>query len=183
MKARSLWQSGGNPTPALPTMGNVANTMGNVSNTVGNTMGNVANTMGNTMGNVGNTMGNVANTMGNVANTMGNAAGTVKQTIQANPHYSLFALPLVIYGLIALYMNLITKKTGLKEYVAFIYLSFLLLLLGYSRYCTSKLTSQGGGMIFMIASYLMVTSVAALIFFLYKVLTYKEDTPTQTTSR
>ena len=179
MKARSLWQCGGNPTPALSTMGNVGNTMGNV----GNTMGNVANTMGNTMGNVGNTMGNVANTMGNVANTMGNAAGTVKQTIQANPHYSLFALPLVIYGLIALYMNLITKKTGLKEYVAFIYLSFLLLLLGYSRYCTSKLTSQGGGMIFMIASYLMVTSVAALIFFLYKVLTYKEDTPTQTTSR
>lgn len=176
MKARSLWQSGGIPTPALPTMGNVSNTMGNVANTMGNTMGNVANTMGN----VGNTMGN---TMGNVANTMGNAAGTVKQTIQANPHYSLFALPLVIYGLIALYMNLITKKTGLKEYVAFIYLSFLLLLLGYSRYCTSKLTSQGGGMIFMIASYLMVTSVAALIFFLYKVLTYKEDTPTQTTSR
>ena len=44
MKARSLWQNGGIPTPVSNTMGNVANTMGNVSNTVGNTMGNVANT-------------------------------------------------------------------------------------------------------------------------------------------
>ena len=141
MKARSLWQNGGIPTPVSNTMGWECSFQ----------------YYGKHDGKCSQysryyNMGNVGNTMGNVANTMGNTANTVKQTIQANPHYSLFALKilLVIYGLIALYMNLITKKTGLKEYVAFIYLSFLLLLLGYSRYCTSKLTSQGGGMIFMI---------------------------------
>jgi hypothetical protein len=48
------------------------------------------------------------------------------------------------------------------------------LLIGYSRYCASKMV-EGSEMIFMISAYLMITSVMALCFFLFKIITFSED--------
>ena len=122
---------------------------------------------------------NTASTLSNTASTLSNTATNIHNNVQANPHFSFFALPILLYTLIAVYTNYVTKKTSLKEYVIFIYLSFFLLLLGYSRYCTSKLV-PGSETIFMIASYLMVTSTIALCYFLYKIIVFEEDKPITT---
>ena len=127
------------------------------------------------------TLSGTKSALSNTASTLSNTATNIQNKVQANPHFSFFALPILLYTLIAIYTNYVTKKTGLKEYVIFIYLSFFLLLLGYSRYCTSKLV-PGSEMIFMIASYLMVTSTIALCYFLYKIIVFEEDKPTTTTT-
>ena len=101
--------------------------------------------------------------------------GNITDKVKSNPHFILFLLPIIVYGLLALYSKFITKSVGLKAYCIFVYISFILLLIGYSRYCTSKMV-EGSEMIFMISAYLMITSVMALCFFLFKIITFSEDT-------
>jgi heme/copper-type cytochrome/quinol oxidase subunit 3 len=100
--------------------------------------------------------------------------GNITDKVKSNPHFILFLLPIIVYGLLALYSKFITKSVGLKAYSIFVYISFILLLIGYSRYCASKMV-EGSEMIFMISAYLMITSVMALCFFLFKIITFSED--------
>jgi hypothetical protein len=137
---------------------------------------------GNLFSNTPSNLSNITPTLSGTKSALSNTASNIQNKVQENPHFSLFILPVILYTLIAIYTNFVTKKTGLKEYIIFIYLSFFLLLLGYSRYCTSKLVPDSG-MIFMISSYLMITSTIALFYFLYKVIIFKEDKTTTTTTK
>ena len=93
---------------------------------------------------------------------------------QAHPHAILILLPIILYGINIIYSNFVVEdKVELKAYCIFVYLSFILLLIGYSRYCTAKIV-QGGEMIFMISAYLMLSSISALTFYFYKIIKYEE---------
>ena len=109
-----------------------------------------------------------------------NTMNTPSNTMNTQTHISFLAIPIIIYGLISVYSKYVSEKTGLKEYVIFIYISFCLLLFGYSEYTRSILNNESS--IFYIGLYLMITSIIALSYFLYKVITYEKDEPTKTIS-
>ena len=98
-------------------------------------------------------------------------------TIKSNPHTSLFLLPIIVYGCIWIYNYFLTGDMDTRDYALISYVSFIIFIIGYWRYCASK-SEEGYNMILFIAIYLMATSMVALSISFYNIIMGDDDIST-----